>query len=369
MATPEVLVVGGGIVGAACARALAHRGVTVTVLEAGPKPGAATQAAAGMLAPFAEALPEDPVLSLAVRARDLYRELGPVLRDETGIDIGLWTDGILEVCFSEAEAGAARNKVAWQRQSGFTADWLTPDELRDRAPGIAPDALGAALAPEDGALEPMLLLDALLDSAEARGAVLVKGERVEEITIRGARVTGVRTTADHRAGGALVLAAGCWSGRIGGLPRPVSVEPIRGQMLALDWPDDEPRAIAYGAGGYVVHRGGEAVAGSTMEHVGFDTSVTQDGIASILGTACRLYPTLGGSQVRRTWAGLRPGTPDGRAMLGQDPEVTNLWYATGHGRNGVLWAGITGEMLARMFLGEDTEYDLQPLDPGRFWTA
>jgi glycine oxidase ThiO len=366
---PEVLVVGGGIVGAACARALAHRGVTVTVVEAGPKTGAATQAAAGMLAPFAEALPEDPVLSFNVRARDLYRDLAPQLKEETGIDIGLWNEGILQVVFSEEEATAAKGEIAWQRQSGFMADWLTPDELREHAPGIAPEALGAAFAPEDGALEPVLLRDALLDSAESRGARLIQGERVDEVLIEGGAITGVRTTATHIECGALVLAAGCWSGRIVGLPRPVSVEPIRGQMVSLDWPMEEPRIIAYGGGGYVVFRGGEALAGSTMEHVGFDASVTSGGVNHLLDIARRLFPPLRETSVRRTWAGLRPGTPDGRPMLGRDPEIPNLWYATGHGRNGILLAGITGEVLAQLFLGEEVEHELEPLDPGRFWTA
>ncbi len=369
MPAPEALVVGGGIVGAACGRALAHRGVTVTIVEAGPKAGAATQAAAGMLAPFAEALPEDPLLSFSVRARDFYRELAPQLKDETGIDIGLWTEGILQVAFSEEEVTAAKGRIAWQRQSGFMADWLTPDDLRERAPGIAPGALGAELAQEDGALEPVPLRDALLDSAESRGAELVRGERVEEILIEDGVVSGVRTTATRLECGALVLAAGCWSGRIQGLPRPVSVEPIRGQMAALDWPPGAPRIIAYGGGGYVVFRGGEALAGSTMEHVGFDPSVTSEGVNGILDVARGLFPGLSESAVRRTWAGLRPGTPDGRPMLGPDPEVPNLWYATGHGRNGILLAGITGEVLAQLFMGDEIEYDLQPLDPGRFWTG
>jgi glycine oxidase len=322
-----------------------------------------------MLAPFAEALPEDPVLSLSVRARDLYRDLAPQLQEETGIDIGLWTEGILEVAFTDEDAAAAKSKIAWQRQSGFTADWLTPEDLRQRASSIAPEALGAALAPEDGALEPIDLLDALLDSAESRGAKLVKGERVEDILIEDGAVVGVRTTADHRPCGGLVLAAGSWSGRIKGLPRPVSVEPIRGQIVALEWPPGDPRVIVYGGGGYVLRRGAEAVAGSTMEHVGFDASVTNEGLNRILGIARRLYPRLQESAIRRTWAGLRPGTPDGRPMLGRDPEVSNLWYATGHGRNGILLAGITGEILGQLFLGEEVEHDLEPLNPGRFWTG
>ena len=369
MAVPEILIVGGGIVGAACARALAQRGVSVTVIDGGPEPGAATFAAAGMLAPFAEAVPEDPLLSLSVRARDLYHDLAPVLKQETGADIGLRTDGILQVAFTEEELAHAKNEAAWQRQSGFAADWLTPEELRQAAPGIAPDALGAVLAPEDGALDPVALHTALLDSAEARGATVARDEHVEEVIIEHETVAGARTANRLHRAGALVVAAGAWSGRLKGLPRPVSVEPIRGQMIALDWPDEEPRAIVYGCGGYVLRRGDEAIAGSTMEHVGFNASVTEDGVRRIHRVVDRLYPDLAGKPVRRSWAGLRPGTPDGHPMVGRDPSITNLWYATGHGRNGILLAAITGEILAQLYVGEEVEYDLAPLDPGRFWTT
>ena len=144
--------------GAACARSLARRGASVTLVEAGPKPGAASLTAAGMLAPLAEAGPEDPLLGLGVRARDYYADLAPVLLDETGIDIGLQKDGILEVAFDEDEVAAVRAEVAWHRQCGFTAEWLSAAELQELVPGIAPDALGAAYALEDGALNPLALL-------------------------------------------------------------------------------------------------------------------------------------------------------------------------------------------------------------------
>ncbi len=180
---------------------------------------------------------------------------------------------------------------------------------------------------------------------------------------------GIEAGSDTRPAGAVVLAAGCWSGRVGGLPRPLSVEPIRGQMAALPWPKDEPPAIVYGAGGYVLRRGKEALVGSTMEHAGFDPSVTEEGLQHIYRAMRRIYPALDPRDVTRTWAGLRPVTPDGRPMLGPDPTIPNLWYATGHGRNGILLAGLTGELLADLYAGEPVEYDLTPMEPGRFWRS
>lgn len=367
MAHPDVIVVGAGIIGAACARTLACRSVTVTVLEGGPLPGAATQAAAGMLAPLAEAQPEDPLLALGVRARDLYRELVPALEAETGIEIELWTEGILQVAFSDEEVARAKSEVAWQRQRGFSVEWLSADELRRRVPGIGPDALGAVLAPEDGALDPLALRRAFLESATAHGAMVLGGTAAEQVMINGERATGVRAAATEHAAGAVVIAAGCWSGLIPGLPRPLSVAPIRGQLVALPWPKDEPPAIIYGAGGYVLERSGEAIAGTTMEHAGFDPSTTESGTGRIRQAAGRIYPALTRAEPHRRWAGLRPGTPDGRPILGRDPAVPNLWYAVGHGRNGILFAGLTGELIAHLYAGEPVDCDLHPIDPGRFW--
>lgn len=367
MNSSDVLIVGAGVIGAACARALALQGVSVTVLEAGPKPGAATPASAGMLATLADTHAPDPLLGLRVRARDWYREAVPALEAETGLDIGLWTEGILHPAFSPEEADRLKDDIAWQRQCGLPADWLDAAELKARCPGISPAILGAHLSPEDGALEPAALCEALLRSATARGAQLRQGERAEEVLIQDSRVVGVRTATSRLAAGHVVLAAGAWSGRIGGLPRPLSVEPIRGQMLALDWPRGEPRAIVFGERGYVLARGAEAIAGSTMEHAGFDPSVTDPAIAALAAHAARVYPALAQSPQRRRWAGLRPGTPDGRPIIGRDPDVEGLWYATGHGRNGILWAGITGELIARLLGGQPVEHDLAPVSPGRFW--
>lgn len=367
MATPDVLVVGGGVVGAAVARAVAAAGLAAEIVDSGGEAGIATQASAGMLAPLAEIEQDDPLLGLSVRARDLYAELAPALRDDTGIDVGLHTDGILKVAFTEDEEDTAKSLIAWQRQQGMNSEWLVPGELRDRCPGIADEIRGALLAPEDGALEPLALLEALLVSAANHGTGITRGQRVVCIDIADGAVTGVRTAAGAHPARTVVLAAGAWSGRVGGLPRPLSVEPVRGQMLAFEWPSDEPAAIVYTGTGYVLRRGTEMIAGSTMEHAGFSAVVTPEGKEQIIATASRLYPAVADAPIRRSWAGLRPGTPDGRPIIGPDPEVGGLWYATGHGRNGILLAAITGEIIANLLTENTLEYDLAPLDPGRFW--
>ena len=367
MAQPDVVIVGGGLVGAACARHLAEQKVKVRILDSGAEPGIASTAAAGMLAPLAESVPDNPLLSLSVRGRDVYQQLAPVLKEETGIDIGLWNAGILQLALSTEEAAHLTHEIAWQRQRGFRSDWLSRDDLRERFPGLAPEALGGKFAPEDGALEPASLLKALLASARRHGARLSRGIRVDEVVLNHAKAVGVMADGKRIGAGAVVVAAGAWSGRVRGLPRPLSVEPIRGQMIAADWPADEPPSIVYAHSGYLLHRDGEVLAGTTMEHVGFDASITDDGVAHVQEVMCSIYPALEGAKIKRSWAGLRPGSPDGHPIVGQDAEIEGLWYATGHGRNGILLAAITGEIIAQLFTDAPIEYDISAIDPGRFW--
>jgi glycine oxidase len=307
------------------------------------------------------------MLGLAVRARDFYTELGPALLEETGIDIGLQNNGILEVAFSEDEVAGVKKEVAWHRQCGFAAEWLSAEELQELAPSIAPKALGAAYAPEDGALNPLALLQALTKSAQEAGTEFIRGEEVKQLLIAGSNVRGVRTSAKDRDAGIVLIAGGAWSGQIAGLPRPLSVQPIRGQMAAMSWPDNCPEMIVYGAGGYVLPQAGGAVAGSTMEHAGFDVTVTEKGLEHIRTVVRQLLPALGDVLFSRTWVGLRPCTPDGQPIVGQDPYLSGLWYATGHGRNGILLAGYSGELLAQLYFGEEMELDLVPVSPTRFW--
>lgn len=357
--TPDVVVVGGGVVGAACARALARRAYRVILCEPGPLPGAASPASAGMLS--AQIEPDEVLLGLAVRARDLYPTLADELREATGVDIGLWRAGILSVAFDEERADALQGNVAFQRQAGLLCDWLAGDEVRERWPGVAPECLGALYASEDGALDPSALTRALLADATARGAV-IRAERVTELLTDGDRATGVRGSTTISAAH-VVVAAGAWTGAIAGPTRRLPVEPVRGQLLSQPWPAGSARVIAFHSHHYVVSRGADAICGSTMERVGFDASVTADGTADIRREAARLLPALAGVPVTRSWAGLRPLTPDGRPIIGPDDAVSGLWYAVGHGRQGVLLAGLTGEIVADLVSTGETAVDVSAVLP------
>ncbi|MGH7579027.1 MAG: glycine oxidase ThiO [Gemmatimonadales bacterium] len=362
----DVIVVGGGPVGAACARELALAGRRILLLDPEGDQGQGWRAAAGMLAPQMEAEAEDPLLHLGLAAREYYGPLADALLESTGTDIGLWREGIAGVAGDEAEAGELWSKVAWQRQQGHLADWLDADEVRSRWPWLGPTC-GALWAPHEGALEPERLVSALRQDG-ARLGVTMRQEAATGIESRGERVTGVVGQTGHYAAGDVIVAAGAWSGMITGVPRPIAVAPVRGQMAALPWPAGARRAIVYGRGGYLVARGDEAIAGSTMEYAGFHPETTSAGLARIFASATALCPGLLGAEVRRTWAGLRPVTPDGLPIIGAEPRLQGLWYATGHGRNGILLAGLTGLLVTQLLAGEPTAEDLASFSPTRFWS-
>ncbi len=363
MKSVEVAIVGGGVIGAACARAAALRGLEVVLFEPGPDPAAASPASAGMLAAQIEPT-DDLLLGLSVRARDLYEPLAPLLEETTGIDIGFWRGGIASVAFDDEAADRLKAGVARQRQAGLRCDWLERDEVHERWPGAAPECRGALFAPEDGAVDPQALTRACLADARRLGAAL-RSERVEAVRSANGRATGIVTAAGPTAAEHVVLAAGVWSPQIKGLPRPLPVEPVRGQMAATAWPAGAPGAILYHEHGYVLARETQAWLGSTMEHAGFDCRTTNEGLAQIFRGAVRLLPALMTQAVQRMWAGLRPATPDGRPVISRDPDVDRLWYATGHGRNGILLAALTGEIIADLLTTGETDMDIAPLQAQR----
>lgn len=360
----DVVVVGGGVVGSAVARELAAAGHRVTVVEPGGTAGQGWQAAAGLLAPQIEAHLENPLLELGLAGREFYAGHREALEAATGVHLGLQLSGILHVADSEGEAARLRELVARQRQLGLYCDWLLPDEVVAQWPWL-PETHGGFWAPGDGVVDPARLIQALIIDGNRLGVRRVE-DRVTGLEVVGDRVLAARG-AERYAADQVVIAAGAWSGRLAGLPRPVSVEPVRGQMVAVPRPRTLGDVVVYGRGHYLLTRGDEVLAGSTMEHAGFSAETTPEGTARIRAAADRLCPPIAGLPTSRSWAGLRPGTPDGLPILGPEPRARGLWYATGHGRNGVLLAGITGAILAQMMAGEATLDAVAAFRPERFW--
>jgi glycine oxidase len=360
----DVIVTGAGVVGLASARALALAGRRVLLLDRG-RPGAeASAASAGMLAAQIEAHAGEALLRFGIRGRERHIALARDC-DAAGHGYPMAMTGICVVALDEPREQELVAQVSAQQALGLHAEWFDRLGLRQRQRGIAAEARGAFLSPDDGSLDPVALCAALAAESRAHGATLVTDE-ARAIESRAGRVTGIRSSQARYEAATVVIAAGAWSGRLEGLPRPIPVEPVRGQMAETPWPAGEPEAVLFGRAGYIVPRGGRAILGSTMERVGYDTATTDEGLAHIRRETSAVLPALASLPFTRTWAGLRPISADGLPILGQDPDLDGLIYATGHGRNGMLLGAISGEIVRDLVVRKETSWDISAYSIQRF---
>ena len=352
---PDVVVVGGGLIGLMCATALGREGVGVRVI-ASRESGAASSASAGILGPSVGSAPP-PVRKLGLASRDRYPQYVQELAERTGRAVPLDLTGIVEIARTDLEAEALRSSMS------DGADWLDATLLRDVEPSIG-RAVGGAFYSGDGSVDAVALLDAVKADADADPRIAVEDARAVLISADHGAIevqleSGARVTAPHA-----VIAAGAWAGLIDGLPRSLPVQPVRGQMLSFL--GDEVRHVVMGARGYVVPRGTRVLVGSTVEHVGFDARPTPDGKTLLREVARELAPSLASREPLAHWAGLRPMTPDLLPIVGEDPECQGLFYACGHSKNGVLLAPLTAEVIADVVIGGASAVDASPYAPARF---
>ena len=368
----DVVVIGGGVIGLTIARALALRGAgDICLIERDGVGREASFAAAGMIAPQAEANTQDDFFRLACRSRDLYPDFAASLHDETGIDVELDTTGTLYLALDYHDLVEIEKRYEWQTTAGHAVEKLTPTEVQRLEPCVSTNVMGALYFPLDVQVENRRLLSALTDSISKLGVSILTGTNVESVKIEKDRITGVVTSRGVISCAAVVIAAGTWSSFIGIAPasqKPALViEPVRGQMISFDARPQVTRHVIYSPRGYIVPRqDGRLLAGSTSERAGFAKQVTAGGISSILENALEISPSIAALPIVDTWAGLRPRAPDNLPVLGPCDEIGGLFYATGHYRNGILLAPVTGELITEAVVAGVTSPLLGPFSPSRF---
>ncbi|HEX4965236.1 MAG TPA: glycine oxidase ThiO [Thermoanaerobaculia bacterium] len=363
MTHPDVLVLGGGIIGLACARELALRGLRVEVVERLPHGAEASLAAAGMLSPVSEPQARGPFLDACRASRDLWGPWVAALEGETGLPIDYDTSGTLLVALEEGDEAELDEVVRFARELGERAEEIDLAALRHWVPDVTPEARRALHLPDDHRVDNVQVCALLAQAAQKLGVLIHYDSEVERIERRPEGTVLAHGRHWRKEARLLVLAAGAWSGLIPELP-PFPVRPVRGQMLLLggvDWPwgGSVRQGSAYG-----VRRGATSLlVGATQEEAGFAKHNTVAGVEGLLAFTRRLFPGLGHARLETVWAGLRPATPDGLPILGPVPNWPAV-IATGHFRNGILLAPWTAKEVARLVFEGETE--VPAFSPQRF---
>jgi glycine oxidase len=353
----DAVIVGGGVIGLACAWRMAQRGARVAIAERAQPPAGATRVAAGMLAPVGElAFGEPELLKMTLAAAELYPGFVAELEEASGVSTGYRRDGALHIALDRDEAVELRRAHELQRSLDLGAEWLPPRRCRELEPGLPPSFNGGVHAPDEASVDPRALVASLLAALEAEGVEVMTATGVAAALLDGERIVGARTEAgEELRAAAVVLAAGAWSGQAEWLPeraRP-PVRPVKGQILELRARDGRApcERIVASERVYLVPRAdGRLLAGATVEERGFDTAVTAGGVHELLREAYRLLPEVAEMELVEAAAGLRPGTPDNLPLVGPSG-VDGLLWATGHYRNGILLAPLTANVLADQLEG------------------
>jgi len=371
----DVVVAGGGVIGTAIAWRAAAAGLDVVVVD--PEQGdAASLVAAGMLAPVSEALfGEGELLRLNLLAVRRFPSFAAELEEATGHQVGLRREGTLAVAYDPGDYAALIRLTAFRRSAGLDAEELDSRACRALEPFLTPDVHGGVLFPGDWSVDNRQYAVALGDAARLAKVRFVR-DRVLAVRVRDGQVHGARL-----AGGAdidaahVVVAAGCWSSAVGGLPDALAtvVRPVKGQLLRLRHPAGVPpvishtiRAIVRGTDVYLVPRAdGELVVGATQEERGPDQTVTAGSVHDLLHDAMSVLPVTSEMILAETCAGLRPGTPDNGPVVGWcGPD--GLLLATGHYRNGILMSPVTADAAVALLAGQAPAQEWEAFTPQRF---
>jgi len=366
----DLLIIGGGAIGSACAYYAAKAGLSVQVIDARSKAGRASPAAAGLIAPSPQLTEPSPFATLALASVAHFPALRDELLAECGIDIGLDCCGTLRLATSEQQADSQRRRLPKQQQLGLRLEWLSAEEVRALEPGLTGEVVGAVYGPGEGQIDGARLLAAYVAAAQRHGAQFIPGTVRGLVTDR-SRVAGVRTRDRCIGAGRVLIATGAWAADVGewlGVALPIT--PERGQTVSANHMAHPLRHIVFAEQIYLAPKARHGVLiGAAKDRCGYESRTTLAAISDLLGRALRVHPGLAGASLGTARAGLRPRTPDGCPIIGELPGWRGISMAAGHNSNGLLFSAITGQLVVAQYTGTATPIDPTPYRPHRFCTA
>ena len=370
------IIVGGGVIGLSIGWQIAKAGCTVSIYERDQAGRAASWAAAGMLAPHAEVhFEERALLKLGVQSCRMYPAWVAELETDSQTDVGYRAEGTLIVGVDQDDARELEHLYESQQLLQLKVEWLTGGEAREIEPLLSPKITAAIWSKDDHQVDNRAMVDALVRAYQKAGGTLHENTPIEKIEIINGIAKGVWVKGNLEEADVIVLAAGCWSSDIDGVPKAIQppVRPVKGQMLALQMEEGivlqkvirAPRA-KYPTDVYLVPKDdGRLVIGATSEEMGFDTRLTAGGLFELLRGTWEAVPGIYDLPVLETWTGLRPGSRDNAPILGETG-VENLIMATGHYRNGILLTPITAREIASLIVTGKASETIAPFQLSRF---
>ncbi len=362
MRPADVAIVGGGVVGAAIALALARATrLRVVVLERGTPGCEASNAAAGVLAVASGQARGGALFELRRRSAALYPELVEGLEQQTGMCLGYQRRGLLSLAFSEAQAAVLDDLVQHRISQGWRCERLDRAAVLAAEPAVSAQVCAGARFVDDATIDSKQFVGALVAAARQRGVEWRLQTPVRSLRADGQAVT-LRLEDGQLQAGTVVVSAGAWTSELlAGCGVKVPVRPARGEMAAVQstpWRLRHPLSVGDTC---LVPRGdGEVLIGSTMGFVGFDKRVSAAGLAELLTRAAQIVPAVRAAPLLRTWAGLRPCSTLRRPIIATLPGMDNVILATGHHRSGILLAPITAQLVCEMMGGAPPSVPLRP---------
>ena len=358
----DVIIVGGGIIGASIAYHLSRKGISCFVLDKGEVGQEASQAAAGILGAMMETDAPGPLVELCLAGQKRFPLLAETLLEETGIDIEYVASGLIGVARTELEQQALVRKCQWAQNLGQSVEWQSTSELRALEPLLSEELLGGIYIPNDHQVNNAKLTQAFHIGAALYGTRFFENNPVLRLITHGNRVTGVVAGDGEYTADQVILAAGSWSEQlISSLGLSLRVYPVKGQCFSAQLRTKVLHRSVFAEKCYLIPKSdGTIIVGATQEEVGFNKETTVEGIRSLYDIALSMVPDMKEAGFVRTWAGFRPGNPNIKPILGPINEWQNLILATGHFRKGILLSAITGEIITSIVTGEDSPIDWSP---------
>lgn len=359
----SVIVIGGGIIGCSIAFDLAKKGISVIVIDKGALCKEASTAAAGMLGAQVEIHHPGPFYELCKLSQRLYPEWARELHEFSGVSPQYIGKGILRVALTEEDEAELKSRFPWIDGG----EWLTYSQAREIEPGISEAVRGGVYFAKDHQIHPLHLAKALRSALHKLGCAIKEWTPALRLIVNGGQVVGVKTTDGDMYADQVVLSAGSWSGS---LLEPLSLRlpvfPVKGQCISVRVDKPCITSTVFAKGCYIVPKlDGALTIGATQEEAGFNKKTTIADISLLHQKAAAVLPALQDAEFVATWAGLRPGSPDGLPFIGQLTDAPGLTIATGHFRNGILLAPVTGRLIAELLTGEPVSVDLEPFAPTR----